>query len=79
MKLKKHREHYVLFCANTPFKQKVVESKKAYTRKQKHKGREQWVKRLFVAKLNTTGKIYDVAIPVIGIRLQDCISIIKDY
>lgn len=41
MKLKKHREHFVLFCANTPFKPKVVESKKAYTRKQKHKGREQ--------------------------------------
>jgi len=41
MKLKKHREHYVLFCENTPFKPKVVESKKQYTRKQKHKGREQ--------------------------------------
>ena len=41
MKLKKHREHYVLFCENTPFKPKVVASKKAYTRKQKHKGREQ--------------------------------------
>ena len=41
MKLKKHREHYVLFCQNTPFKQKVVKSKLTYTRKAKHKGREQ--------------------------------------
>ena len=38
MKLKKHREHYVLFAPNSPFKQKVVKSKKEYTRKQKHKG-----------------------------------------
>ena len=38
MKLKKHREHYVLFCANTPFKQKRVENKKAYKRNDKHKG-----------------------------------------
>lgn len=38
MKLKKHREHYVLFCANTPFKAKVVKSKKAYKRNEKHKG-----------------------------------------
>jgi hypothetical protein len=36
---KKHREHFVLFAQNTPFKQKVVESKIKYTRKPKHKGR----------------------------------------
>lgn len=41
MKLKKHREHYVLFAPNSPFKQKVVKSKKSYTRQPKHKGREQ--------------------------------------
>jgi len=40
MKLKKHREHFVLFCANTPFKQKVVKSKKAFKRNPKHKGRD---------------------------------------
>ena len=38
MKLKKHREHIVLFCANTPFKPKVVKSKKAFKRNPKHKG-----------------------------------------
>ena len=37
---KKHREHFVLFAQNTPFKQKVVESKLAYKRKPKHKGRD---------------------------------------
>jgi hypothetical protein len=38
---KKHREHFVLFAQNTPFKQKVVESKIKYKRNPKHKGREQ--------------------------------------
>jgi len=37
---KKHREHFVLFAQNTPFKQKVVESKIKYKRNPKHKGRE---------------------------------------
>ena len=37
----KTRTHFVLFCANTPFKQKVVESKVKYKRRPKHKGREQ--------------------------------------
>jgi hypothetical protein len=37
---KKHREHFVLFAQNTPFKQKVVESKIKYKRQPKHKGRE---------------------------------------
>lgn len=40
MKAKATRAHYVLFCEGTPFKQKVVKSKKAYTRKDKHKGRK---------------------------------------
>lgn len=35
---KKHREHYVLFCKDTPFKQKVVDSKIKYRRQPKHKG-----------------------------------------
>jgi hypothetical protein len=35
----KTRAHLVLFCKDTPFKAKVVESKKAYRRKSKHKGR----------------------------------------
>jgi len=34
----KTRAHLVLFCANTPFKQKRVESKKQYKRNPKHKG-----------------------------------------
>jgi hypothetical protein len=34
----KHREHIVLFCAGTPFKQKVVDSKIKYKRNPKHKG-----------------------------------------
>ena len=34
----KTRAHLVLFCANTPFKQKRVESKIAYKRQPKHKG-----------------------------------------
>ena len=37
---KKHREHFVLFAQNTPFKQKVVASKIKYKRNPKHKGRE---------------------------------------
>ena len=28
----KHREHIILFCAGTPFKQKVVQSKIKYKR-----------------------------------------------
>jgi len=36
---KKHREHIILFCAGTPFKQKVVQSKVKYTRQPKHKGK----------------------------------------
>jgi len=35
----KHREHYVLFAQNTPFKQKRVESKVKYKRQPKHKGK----------------------------------------
>jgi len=37
----KTRAHLVLFCANTPFKQKVVASKVKFKRNPKHKGREQ--------------------------------------
>ena len=37
----KTRAHLVLFCKDTPFKPKVVQSKKTYNRKPKHKGREQ--------------------------------------
>jgi hypothetical protein len=37
---KKHREHFVLFAQNTPFKQKVVESKIKYKRQPKHKGQQ---------------------------------------
>ena len=36
----KTRAHIVLFCAGTPFKQKVVESKIKYKRQPKHKGRD---------------------------------------
>jgi hypothetical protein len=36
----KTRTHFVLFCKNTPFKQKVVESKVLYRRNKKHKGRD---------------------------------------
>jgi hypothetical protein len=39
MKLKATRAHRILFCKDTPFKPKVVKSKIAYTRKNKHKGR----------------------------------------
>jgi len=35
----KTRAHLVLFCADTPFKQKVVESKIKYKRQAKHKGK----------------------------------------
>ena len=37
---KKHREHIILFCAGTPFKQKVVASKIKFKRQPKHKGRD---------------------------------------
>jgi hypothetical protein len=37
---KKTRAHLVLFCKDTPFKAKIVANKKAYTRKDKHKGRK---------------------------------------
>jgi hypothetical protein len=37
----KTRAHIVLFCANTPFKPKRAENKKAFKRNPKHKGREQ--------------------------------------
>ena len=36
---KKHREHFVLFAQNTPFKPKVVASKIKYKRQPKHKGK----------------------------------------
>ena len=35
---KKHREHFVLFAQNTPFKPKRVERKDLYKRNPKHKG-----------------------------------------
>ena len=36
----KHRAHKVLFCSNTPFKPKVVQSEKGkYIRKPKHPNR----------------------------------------
>jgi len=38
---KKHREHYILFAPNTPFKQKRVELKTRYERKPKHRNKEQ--------------------------------------
>lgn len=38
---KKHREHFVLFAQNTPFKPKKVENKKAFKRNPKHKGRDE--------------------------------------
>ena len=37
----KTRSHLVLFCANTPFKQKRVECYNQYKLNPKHKGREQ--------------------------------------
>ena len=36
-KIKKPRTAYVLFSKDTPFKPKIVKSKKTYTRKTKHK------------------------------------------
>jgi len=38
---KKHREHFVLFAQNTPFKPKKVERKDLYKRNPKHKGRDE--------------------------------------
>jgi len=38
---KKHREHFVLFCAGTPFRQKRVELKTRYHRQPKHRNKEQ--------------------------------------
>lgn len=39
----KHRAHKVLFCSNTPFKPKVVQSKKGeYIRKQKHRNKDDY-------------------------------------
>ena len=38
---KQIRAHIVLFCKDTPFKQKVVQSKKQFKRNPKHTGREQ--------------------------------------
>jgi hypothetical protein len=37
---KKTRAHYVLFHEDSPFKPKVVETKKAYQRRPKHKGKD---------------------------------------
>jgi len=36
---KQVRAHIVLFCKDTPFKQKVVQSKIKYKRQPKHKGK----------------------------------------
>jgi hypothetical protein len=36
----KTRAHLVLFCKDTPFKQKVVESKTKYRRQPKHRNRD---------------------------------------
>jgi len=38
----KTRTHFVLFCKDTPFKQKVVESKVKYKRKDKHRSRHDY-------------------------------------
>ena len=39
----KHRAHWVLFDENTPFKPKVVQSKKGeYNRKQKHRNKNDY-------------------------------------
>jgi hypothetical protein len=39
----KHRAHRVLFDDNTPFKPKVVQSKKGeYVRKQKHRNKNEY-------------------------------------
>jgi len=37
---KQTRAHFVLFCKDTPFKQKRVESKTQYKRQPKHKGKQ---------------------------------------
>lgn len=37
---KKTRAHYVLFAEDSPFKPKKVDSKVAYRRRPKHKGRD---------------------------------------
>ena len=37
---KQVRAHIVLFCKDTPFKQKVVQSKVKYTRQPKHRGKQ---------------------------------------
>ena len=37
----KHRAHKALFDNTLPFRAKVEKSKKHFTRKQKHKGKEQ--------------------------------------
>lgn len=36
----KTRAHYALFCEDTPFKPKVVESKIKFKRRPKHKNRD---------------------------------------
>ena len=36
----KVRAHYALFCENTPFKPKVVDSKDRYKRQQKHRNKD---------------------------------------
>lgn len=38
----KRRVHRILFCEDTPFKPKVVESKKPYNRKQKHRNKNEY-------------------------------------
>jgi len=39
----KHRAHRVLFCEDTPFKPKVVESKKnKYNRQPKHRNKNEY-------------------------------------
>lgn len=39
----KHRAHRVLFCENTPFKPKVVQSKKGeYSRRPKHRNKDEY-------------------------------------
>lgn len=39
----KHRAHRVLFCENTPFKPKVVKSKKGeYNRRPKHRNKNEY-------------------------------------
>ena len=40
MKIPKMRNGYVLYMRDTPFKPKVVKSKKTYSRKIKHKNKE---------------------------------------